>query len=47
MVSFYPQNVVLTDDTYRDMKANVWSPEIERLIKQMVIIGLPDHYVRG
>ena len=47
MTSLYPQSVALTDETYRDMKANVRSPEVERLIKQMVIIGLPEHYARG
>jgi hypothetical protein len=47
MVNLYPQSVPLTEQIYRDMKANVRSSEIEHLIKQMVIIGLPDHYARG
>jgi SAM-dependent methyltransferase/uncharacterized protein YbaR (Trm112 family) len=47
MVNLYPQSVALTEEVYRDMKANVRSSEIEHLIKQMVIIGLPDHYARG
>jgi SAM-dependent methyltransferase/uncharacterized protein YbaR (Trm112 family) len=47
MVSFHPQSVTLTDETYRDMKTNVLSPEVKRLIQQMVIIGLPAHYARG
>lgn len=46
MASLYPQSGTLTDETYRDMLANVRSPEVERLIKQMVIIGLPGHYAR-
>jgi SAM-dependent methyltransferase len=47
MVDFHPQSVTLSKEAYRDMRANVRSPEVERLIKQMVIIGLPDHYSRG
>jgi hypothetical protein len=46
MVSLYPQRVLLTKEAYRDMKANVRSPAVQHLIEQMVIIGLPDHYVR-
>jgi SAM-dependent methyltransferase/uncharacterized protein YbaR (Trm112 family) len=46
MESFHPQQVTLTDQTYRDVKANIRAPEVELLIKKMVVIGLPEHYVR-
>ena len=45
MVSFCPQHVTLTDETYRQVKANVRSPEVESLIKRMVVIGLPKNYM--
>jgi len=46
MATLYPQNVTITDKIYNDMKANKRSPEVEDLIHQMVIIGLPDRYSR-
>jgi hypothetical protein len=45
MVSFCPQHVTLTDETYREVQANVRSPEVESLIKRMVVIGLPKNYM--
>jgi SAM-dependent methyltransferase len=46
MAGFCPQSATLTEEAYRDMKANVHSPEVERLIEQMVIIAMPDRYAR-
>lgn len=44
MVSFHPQRVTLTDQTFCDIQANVRSPDVERLIEKMVVVGMPDHY---
>jgi SAM-dependent methyltransferase/uncharacterized protein YbaR (Trm112 family) len=46
MVSYHPQTVTLTDETYCQVKANVHSAEIERLIQRMVVVGQPEHYGR-
>jgi SAM-dependent methyltransferase len=47
MVSFLPQRVTLPDQTFCDIRANIRSPAVERLIKKMVVIGMPDHYVHN
>lgn len=46
MPGFCPEDVVLQDETHRAVVANVRSPEVERLIEQMVVIGTPRHYTR-
>lgn len=46
MVSFHPQAITLTDETYRQVQANIRSPEVDSLIKQMVVVGQPQRYVR-
>ena len=47
MACFHPKCVTLTDQTFRNIQANVRSQDIERLIKKMVVIGMPDHYARS
>jgi SAM-dependent methyltransferase len=47
MVSYHQQRVTLTDTTMRDIRANIRTPEVDRLISQMVVIGIPDRYLRS
>lgn len=47
MVSFLPQRLTIPDQTVSDIRANVRSPAVERLIDKFVVIGLPDHYSRN
>ncbi len=47
MVSFHPRSVSLREQTYREVFDNVRSPEVERLIRQFVAIGLPHRYARS
>jgi SAM-dependent methyltransferase/uncharacterized protein YbaR (Trm112 family) len=44
MVSFLPQRITLTDQTFCDIRANLRSPAVERLIDKMVVVGMPNHY---
>jgi SAM-dependent methyltransferase/uncharacterized protein YbaR (Trm112 family) len=44
MASYHPQCVTVTDQTLRKIQANLRSPDVERLIENMVVIGMPDHY---
>lgn len=45
MATFCPATVTITNETYRDVKANVRSQHVERLIEQMAVIGAPNSYV--
>lgn len=47
MVSFLPQRITLTEQIFRDIRANVRSPAVERLIDKMVVVGMPDRYTRN
>jgi len=47
MSSFCPAKVTISDSTYRDVERNVLSPEVERLVQQMVVVGLPHRYLRS
>jgi SAM-dependent methyltransferase/uncharacterized protein YbaR (Trm112 family) len=46
MTTFCPQNVTLSNEAYFAVRANSRSPEVDRLIEQMVVIGLPRNYVQ-
>jgi len=47
MTAYLPSEITITDGTYQQVKANVRSPEVESLIKQMVVIGVPERYTRA
>jgi SAM-dependent methyltransferase/uncharacterized protein YbaR (Trm112 family) len=44
MVTFHPRAITLSDETYRQIQSNIRSPEVERLIERMVVIGQPQGY---
>lgn len=46
MLSFCPKEIVLTDETFGEVQANVRSPAVENLIERMIVVGMPDHYTR-
>lgn len=45
MGTYCPQTITISDETYRQVKTNIRSPEVEHLIGQMVAIGVPNSYV--
>ena len=46
MCSYHPAEVTLGPQTWRDIQIGVRTPEVERLIELMVVLGLPKGYQR-